>query len=196
MPDNKKKMIIATSAVTAFAVVSVLIFFVAVPYFKNRDDGSVGAQASDEYTALLSDNGIPDAPHGFKGLKSTSYAVTTGGDSFETIELVSKKDTVTEMYDTVYFSVVGMTDEEYSLFTEELRNRCEAVANESYCTYSAEKQGEMYVLTMHFYALDNPQNVRDLITLGIISNYSSKDSDTVSLTDTETSLLKMGFTKR
>ena len=63
MPDNKKKMIIVTSAVTAFAVVSVLIFFVAVPYFKNRDDGSVGAQASDEYTALLSDNGIPDAPH-------------------------------------------------------------------------------------------------------------------------------------
>ena len=77
-----------------------------------------------------------------------------------------------------------------------MRNRCEAIANEKYCSYDIKNENGIYTLTMHFFALDNAQNVNDLITLGIISNYSKRDSDTVSFSDTETNLIRMGFIKR
>ncbi len=192
--SNKKFFIIAA---LVFAAVSLVAAFIAVPYAKEAGKrGKISNNPAEAYLTLLSDYSIPDAPHGFENLKSASFAVTTGEDSLEIVELGYKNDTVVEMYDTICYSVGGMTDAEFDSFDETIRNRCETISNEKYCSYEIENANGTYTLTMHFFALDNAQNVNDLITLGIISNYSEKDSDTVSFSDTETSLVKMGFVKR
>lgn len=195
--NNSKKKITVIIAALAFAAVSLIAAFVAAPLIKGMTPrGKVSDKASEAYLKLLSDNSVTDSPVGFDNLKSASFAVTTGEDSLETIELGYKKDTVIEMYDTVYYTVSGMTDSEFEDFDGTVRNRCEAIANEKYCSYDIKNENGIYTLTMHFFALDNAQNVNDLITLGIISNYSKRDSDTVSFSDTETSLIRIGFIKR
>ena len=194
--NNSKKKITVIIAALAFAAVSLIAAFVAAPLIKEMNPrGKVSDKASEAYLKLLSDNSVTDSPVGFDKLKSASFAVTTGEDSLETIELGYKKDTVIEMYDTVYYTVSGMTDSEFDP-CRTVRNRCEAIANEKYCSYDIKNENGIYTLTMHFFALDNAQNVNDLITLGIISNYSKRDSDTVSFSDTETNLIRMGFIKR
>lgn len=193
---SKKKLFIII-AVLVFAAVSLVGGFAVAPLVKEKiESGSVSSKASETYSELLADNNIPDEPFGFKNLKSASFAVTTGGDSFEIVELGYKKDTVIEMYDSLYYSVAGLTETELSEFDEAIRNRCEAVANENYCTYSVTNEGGIYKLVMHFFALNEPQNVNDLIMLGIITAFSDKQSDSVSFSDTETSFVKMGFVKR
>lgn len=195
--NTKKKRTVAIIAVVVFAAISLVAAFVAVPYIRNAKSRSeISAQSSEEFKRLLSDHSVADSPFGFEGLKSASYAVTTGEDSIEIIELGYKKDTVIEMYDTVCYNTDGMTDAEFEEFDEAVRNRCEAIANEKYASYDIKAEDGKYTLVMHFYALDDAQNVNDLITLGIISNYSDRESDTVSFADTETSLVKMGFVKR
>ncbi len=197
MSENSSRRKIILVAALAFAAVSLIAAFVAAPYIKNAGTRKkVSADASDAYQKLLADYSVPDAPFGFDKLKSASFAVTTGEDSLEIVELGYKNDTVVEMYDTIHYTVGGMTDAEFNSFDETVRNRCETLSNENYCSYEIKSENGTYTLTMHFFALDSAKNVNDLISLGIISNHSKKDSDTVSFSDTQTSLIKMGFVKR
>ena len=150
-----------------------------------------------DYLDALATFGLDDISFEYDSLDEACYAIVGEDNAF--IEIMSfgyKNDLAKEMYDRIYYTVTGYTDDQIASVDSYMKETFASIASNDWCEmttdYDADK--ELYILQLHYTGLDDKDHVSTMVDEGVLG--LTEDANQISISATDEAAQDNGLIKR
>ncbi len=167
----------------------------------NNNDGDSGNINSNTYTStefskVFEERNIIYTTSLFRAPNSAAFVkVSKTDDGVETIGIqeygYNDNDIVSEMIETIYYSVSGNTEAEKSALIDDFKTTFSEIDSLNCCTFSVRQTSNYIVVNLSYNDVDESSALSELHSVGIVN-----DTNGISFSATEKTLLEDGFIKK
>lgn len=192
--NPKAKRIIAIIAIVLVAAVAAILIF-------GNGSDSADKQASEEYLAIFSRNGIDEPVYDPGDLSSRSFAKegTNADFNITFVEVFSfgyDGDEIIELVDTAYFDLSSLGEDDADTLKRIIDTQYSLMGSGAYCHYTSRVDAGYLVCTITVTDLDNPLARADLYSIGFAESEGSDENQPISMKKTASNLLSEGYIER
>lgn len=162
--------------------------------YSDYTDDSSSNEHNPDFDAVFSDNGILHMHDGDAAFVKESYA--NGNHTVECLEIFYFDDKVWSVYDTVYFDLRGMSDEERDQMKKMIRSTFDALGNDKTRFALLYEDGNWFSARLDMISLDESNVLKEAIECGALATADGSTPDSLSFLQTRTGLTSNGYIER
>lgn len=162
--------------------------------YSDYADDSSSNEHNPDFDAVFSDNGILHEHDGDAAFVKESYA--NGNHMIECLEIFYSDDKIWAVYDTVYFDLRGMSDEERDQMDTAIRSTFDALANNSTRIALLDEGSNWYSARLDMYFLNESDVLKEAIDCGALATADGVAPDSLSFSQTRIDLTGNGYIER
>lgn len=162
--------------------------------YSDYADDSSSNEHNPDFDAVFSDNGILHEHNGDAAFVKESYA--NGNHMVECLEIFYFDDEIWTVYDTVYFDLRGMSDEERDQMKKVIRSTFDALGNDKTRFALLYEDGDWFSARLDMISLDESNVLKEAIDCGALATADGVAPDSLSFSQTRIDLTGNGYIER